>query len=154
MRVNQQRTYEWSLFKCIVKSFVGCDMALFLCRVLVVCVGDAVVPSHGTEDGWLSFVLPELDILSPTLNNIMTEIHLSIFSKTLLVQFSNKQSEEQKSKYYIPVCLKKVLCVTIVETTIKICLFIFSVCRYSFTILLSFFMIILPLSSHIKIMSK
>ncbi|XP_038561880.1 polyamine deacetylase HDAC10 [Micropterus salmoides] len=47
-------------------------------RVLVVCVGDAVVPSHGTEDG-----------------------------KTLLVQFSNKQSEEQKSKYYIPVCLKK-----------------------------------------------
>ncbi|XP_070763817.1 polyamine deacetylase HDAC10 [Enoplosus armatus] len=47
-------------------------------RVLVVCVGDAVIPSHGTEDG-----------------------------KTLLVQFSNKESEEQKCKYYIPVCLKK-----------------------------------------------
>ncbi|XP_054476207.1 polyamine deacetylase HDAC10 [Anoplopoma fimbria] len=47
-------------------------------RVLVVCVGDAVVPSQGTDDG-----------------------------KTLLVQFSNKESEEQKSKYHIPVCLKK-----------------------------------------------
>ncbi|XP_070687142.1 polyamine deacetylase HDAC10 [Pempheris klunzingeri] len=47
-------------------------------RVLVVCVGDAVVPSHSTEDG-----------------------------KTLLVQFSNKESEEQTCKYYIPVCLKK-----------------------------------------------
>ncbi|XP_029288791.1 polyamine deacetylase HDAC10 [Cottoperca gobio] len=47
-------------------------------RVLVVCVGDAAVSSHCAEDG-----------------------------KTLLVQFSNKQSEEQKCKYHIPVCLKK-----------------------------------------------
>nr|XP_020480994.1 histone deacetylase 10 [Monopterus albus] len=47
-------------------------------RVLVVCVGDGKVPSHGTDDG-----------------------------KTLVVQFSSKKSEEQKCKYYIPVCLKK-----------------------------------------------
>nr|XP_046249339.1 polyamine deacetylase HDAC10 [Scatophagus argus] len=47
-------------------------------RVLVVCVGDMVVPSPGTEDG-----------------------------KTLMVQFSNKEPDEQKSKYYISVCLKK-----------------------------------------------
>ncbi|KAM9352282.1 polyamine deacetylase HDAC10 [Symphorus nematophorus] len=47
-------------------------------RVLVVCVGDTVVPSTATEDG-----------------------------KTLVVQFSNKESEEQKRKYYIPVYLKK-----------------------------------------------
>lgn len=46
-------------------------------RVLVVCVGDVVVPTHHREDG-----------------------------KTLLVHFSNKE-EEQKSKYHIPVCLKK-----------------------------------------------
>ncbi|XP_056272493.1 polyamine deacetylase HDAC10 isoform X2 [Pseudoliparis swirei] len=47
-------------------------------RVLIVCVGDAVVPSQGTDDG-----------------------------KTLLVQFSNKESEEQKGKFHIHVCLKK-----------------------------------------------
>ncbi|XP_035520376.1 polyamine deacetylase HDAC10 [Morone saxatilis] len=47
-------------------------------RLLVVCVGDAAVPSDGTENG-----------------------------KTVLVQFSSKESEEQKCKYYIPVCLKK-----------------------------------------------
>ncbi|XP_076588220.1 polyamine deacetylase HDAC10 [Chaetodon auriga] len=47
-------------------------------RVLVVCVGDVVVPSADTEDG-----------------------------KTLVVQFSNKESDEQKCKYSIPVCLKK-----------------------------------------------
>lgn len=47
-------------------------------RVLVVCVGDAVVPIPSTEDG-----------------------------KTLLVKFGNEQSEEHKCKYYIPVCLKK-----------------------------------------------
>ncbi|XP_037621879.1 polyamine deacetylase HDAC10 isoform X1 [Sebastes umbrosus] len=47
-------------------------------RVLVMCVGDAVVPSQVTEDG-----------------------------KTLLVQFSNKESEEPTCKYHIPVCLKK-----------------------------------------------
>ncbi|XP_034391930.1 polyamine deacetylase HDAC10 [Cyclopterus lumpus] len=47
-------------------------------RVLIVCVGDAVVSSQGTDDG-----------------------------KTLLVQFSNKESEEQKGKFHIPVCLKK-----------------------------------------------
>ncbi|XP_049929729.1 polyamine deacetylase HDAC10 [Epinephelus moara] len=47
-------------------------------RVLIVCVGDAEVPRHGTEDG-----------------------------KTLLVQFSNKESEKQTCKYHIPVCLKK-----------------------------------------------
>ncbi|XP_068579965.1 polyamine deacetylase HDAC10 [Cebidichthys violaceus] len=47
-------------------------------RVLIVCVGDAVVPSQGTDDG-----------------------------KTLLVQFSNKESEEQKGKFHIPVCLKE-----------------------------------------------
>ncbi|XP_039663890.1 polyamine deacetylase HDAC10 isoform X1 [Perca fluviatilis] len=47
-------------------------------RVLVVCVGDAVVSSHGTEEG-----------------------------KTLVVQFSNREPEEQKCKYHIPVCLKK-----------------------------------------------
>ncbi|XP_033490307.2 polyamine deacetylase HDAC10 isoform X1 [Epinephelus lanceolatus] len=47
-------------------------------RVLIVCVGDAEVPRHGTEDG-----------------------------KTLLVQFSSKESEKQTCKYHIPVCLKK-----------------------------------------------
>ncbi|KAM7002092.1 polyamine deacetylase HDAC10 [Tautogolabrus adspersus] len=47
-------------------------------RVLVVCVGDEVVPSLDTDDG-----------------------------KTLLVQFSNKESDKQKSKYHINVCLKK-----------------------------------------------
>ncbi|XP_031139231.1 polyamine deacetylase HDAC10 isoform X1 [Sander lucioperca] len=47
-------------------------------RVLVVCVGDAGVSSHGTEDG-----------------------------KTLVVQFSNREPEEQKCKYHISVCLKK-----------------------------------------------
>ncbi|XP_040893339.1 polyamine deacetylase HDAC10 isoform X2 [Toxotes jaculatrix] len=47
-------------------------------RVLVVCVGDGKVPSHVTEDG-----------------------------KTFVVQFSNKESEEQECKYYIPVHLKK-----------------------------------------------
>ncbi|KAL7402809.1 hypothetical protein ABVT39_020225 [Epinephelus coioides] len=47
-------------------------------RVLIVCVGDAEVPRHGTEDG-----------------------------KTLLVQFSIKESEKQTCKYHIPVCLKK-----------------------------------------------
>ncbi|XP_039989908.1 polyamine deacetylase HDAC10 isoform X2 [Xiphias gladius] len=47
-------------------------------RVLVVCLGDGKVPSHVTEDG-----------------------------KTCVVQFSDKESEEQESKYYIPVCLKK-----------------------------------------------
>uniref|UniRef100_A0A8C4HXP9 Histone deacetylase 10 n=1 Tax=Dicentrarchus labrax TaxID=13489 RepID=A0A8C4HXP9_DICLA len=35
--------------------------------------------------------------------------NLSIFRKTVLVQFSSKESEEQKCKYYIPVCLKKVI---------------------------------------------
>nr|XP_019934185.1 PREDICTED: histone deacetylase 10 [Paralichthys olivaceus] len=47
-------------------------------RVLVVCVGDWNVPSQVTEDG-----------------------------KTLVLQFSNKESEESKSRYYIPVHLKK-----------------------------------------------
>ncbi|XP_051237558.1 polyamine deacetylase HDAC10 isoform X1 [Dicentrarchus labrax] len=47
-------------------------------RLLVVCVGDTAVPSDDTENG-----------------------------KTVLVQFSSKESEEQKCKYYIPVCLKK-----------------------------------------------
>ncbi|XP_041795005.1 polyamine deacetylase HDAC10 [Chelmon rostratus] len=47
-------------------------------RVLIVCVGDVVVPTPSTEDG-----------------------------KTLVVQLSNKVSEEQKCKYYIPVCLKE-----------------------------------------------
>ncbi|XP_034735891.1 polyamine deacetylase HDAC10 isoform X1 [Etheostoma cragini] len=53
--------------------------ATALCnRVLVVCVGDAVVSSRGTENG-----------------------------KTLVVQFSNREAEEQKCKYHIPVYLKK-----------------------------------------------
>ncbi|XP_071349733.1 polyamine deacetylase HDAC10 isoform X2 [Trachinotus anak] len=47
-------------------------------RVLVVCVGDGKVMSNITEDG-----------------------------KTLVVQFSNKDSDEQKCKHYVPVCLKK-----------------------------------------------
>ncbi|XP_070828274.1 polyamine deacetylase HDAC10 isoform X2 [Chaetodon trifascialis] len=47
-------------------------------RLLVVCVGDVGVPSPDTEDG-----------------------------KTLVVQFSSKESEKQKCKYSIPVCLKK-----------------------------------------------
>ncbi|CAK6950921.1 polyamine deacetylase HDAC10 [Scomber scombrus] len=47
-------------------------------RVLVVCVGDEMSPSQITEDG-----------------------------KTLVVHISGKQPEEQKCKYYIPVCLKK-----------------------------------------------
>ncbi|CAJ1056251.1 polyamine deacetylase HDAC10 [Xyrichtys novacula] len=51
-------------------------------RVLVVCVGETVVPSLVTDDG-----------------------------KTLLVQFTSKSKEEQTSKYNVTVCLKKVLCV-------------------------------------------
>ncbi|KAF7649312.1 hypothetical protein LDENG_00143500 [Lucifuga dentata] len=47
-------------------------------RVLIVCVGDGAMPSNITEDG-----------------------------KTLVVHISSKESEEQKCKYYIPVCLKK-----------------------------------------------
>ncbi|XP_026220379.1 polyamine deacetylase HDAC10 [Anabas testudineus] len=47
-------------------------------RVLVVCVGDGIVPHRGTDDG-----------------------------KTLVVHFSSKESEEQECKYLIPVCLKK-----------------------------------------------
>lgn len=35
-----------------------------------------------------------------------------VFRKTLVVQISSENKEEQKSKYYIPVCLKKVLCYT------------------------------------------
>uniref|UniRef100_UPI003AABB0C6 polyamine deacetylase HDAC10 isoform X1 n=1 Tax=Centroberyx gerrardi TaxID=166262 RepID=UPI003AABB0C6 len=47
-------------------------------RVLLVCVGDGAAPTHITEDG-----------------------------KTLLVQISSKEPEGQKSKYYVPVCLRK-----------------------------------------------
>lgn len=47
-------------------------------RVLVVCIGDAVIPTPVREDG-----------------------------KILVVQFSSKASEEQQCKYHIPVCLKK-----------------------------------------------
>ncbi|KAK2842539.1 hypothetical protein Q5P01_012739 [Channa striata] len=47
-------------------------------RVLVVCVGDGKVRSDCSEDG-----------------------------KTLVVQFSSKESDDQRSKYYIPVCLQK-----------------------------------------------
>ncbi|XP_026167643.1 polyamine deacetylase HDAC10 isoform X2 [Mastacembelus armatus] len=47
-------------------------------RVLVVCLGDGRVPSPGTDDG-----------------------------KTLVMQISNKKSDEQKCKYHIPVCLKQ-----------------------------------------------
>ncbi|XP_076027898.1 polyamine deacetylase HDAC10 [Genypterus blacodes] len=47
-------------------------------RVLIVCVGDAVLPSPITEDG-----------------------------KTLVVHIGSKEIKDQKSKYYIPVCLKK-----------------------------------------------
>lgn len=39
----------------------------------------------------------------------MTET-FPVFRKTLLVQLGNKKSDEQKCKYYVPVCLKKVLC--------------------------------------------
>lgn len=47
-------------------------------RVLVVCVGDGEVPLLDTING-----------------------------KTLVVHFSNKESEKHKGRYYIPVCLKK-----------------------------------------------
>lgn len=43
------------------------------------------------------------------LNNRMTKT-LYICRKTVVVQFSNKASDEQKGKYHIAVCLKKVLC--------------------------------------------
>lgn len=43
------------------------------------------------------------------LNNMMTKI-LHICRKTVVMQFSNKESDEQKGKYHIPVCLKKVPC--------------------------------------------
>lgn len=51
-------------------------------------------------------------------NNVKqhNDINLSICRKTLLVQFSNKASVEQQRKYHVPVCLKKVRCVTLVET--------------------------------------
>ncbi|XP_042352614.1 polyamine deacetylase HDAC10 isoform X2 [Plectropomus leopardus] len=53
--------------------------ATALCnRVLVVCVGDMEVPRHSTENG-----------------------------KTLLVQFSDKESEQQNCKYHVPVCVRK-----------------------------------------------
>ncbi|KAM4572812.1 polyamine deacetylase HDAC10 isoform 1-T1 [Odontesthes bonariensis] len=47
-------------------------------RVLVVCVGNGRVPIHISEDG-----------------------------KTLVVQISSEDAEEQTSKFYVPVCLKK-----------------------------------------------
>ncbi|XP_008274351.1 polyamine deacetylase HDAC10 [Stegastes partitus] len=47
-------------------------------RVLVVCVGNGKVPSHIAEEG-----------------------------KALVVQIGSESTEEQKCKYYIPVCLKK-----------------------------------------------
>lgn len=47
-------------------------------RALIVCVANEAVPIHLTDDG-----------------------------KTIMVHFSSKESEEQKGKYYIPVCLKK-----------------------------------------------
>ncbi|KAG7494227.1 histone deacetylase 10 [Solea senegalensis] len=47
-------------------------------RVLVICVGDGKVPIHVSEDG-----------------------------KVLMVQLSNKESQEPESRYFIPVCLKK-----------------------------------------------
>lgn len=47
-------------------------------RVLVVCVGDMMEVIPGTEDG-----------------------------KTVLLQFSSNESDEQKGKYEVPVCLKK-----------------------------------------------
>ncbi|XP_040017966.2 polyamine deacetylase HDAC10 isoform X2 [Gasterosteus aculeatus] len=52
--------------------------AAHLDRVLIVCVGDAAVPSQGTDDG-----------------------------TTLLVQFSSEESEGQKRRFHIPLCLKK-----------------------------------------------
>uniref|UniRef100_A0A671YXW8 Histone deacetylase 10 n=1 Tax=Sparus aurata TaxID=8175 RepID=A0A671YXW8_SPAAU len=59
---------------CVVQQ-----AAAALCkRILVVCVGDVVVPCPSKEDG-----------------------------TTLLVQFSNKALVEQQRKYYVPVCLKK-----------------------------------------------
>ncbi|XP_013872266.1 histone deacetylase 10 isoform X2 [Austrofundulus limnaeus] len=47
-------------------------------RVLIVCVGNGMIPGHITEDG-----------------------------RTLVFQISSDHLDEQKSKYYIPVCLKK-----------------------------------------------
>ncbi|XP_017293313.1 polyamine deacetylase HDAC10 [Kryptolebias marmoratus] len=47
-------------------------------RVLIVCVGNGKVPSHITRDG-----------------------------KTLVVQINSEETEDQNSKYYIPVFLKK-----------------------------------------------
>ncbi|KAM6936987.1 polyamine deacetylase HDAC10 [Xenentodon cancila] len=52
--------------------------AAFRKRLLVVCVGEGKVPSHITEDGNL-----------------------------LVVQISSENADEQTSKYYVPVCLKK-----------------------------------------------
>ncbi|KAM8892498.1 polyamine deacetylase HDAC10 isoform 2-T2 [Spinachia spinachia] len=62
--------------------------AAHLDRVLIVCVGDAAaVPSRCQRDD----------------------------GTTLLVQFSNEESEEQTHRFHIPLCLKKVLCITIVD---------------------------------------
>ncbi|XP_056244390.1 polyamine deacetylase HDAC10 [Seriola aureovittata] len=61
-----------------MKSVVQYAASALRNRVLVVCVGDGKVPSHITEDG-----------------------------ETVVVQFSDKESDEQMCKYYIPVCLKK-----------------------------------------------
>lgn len=41
--------------------------------------------------------------------SVMTNIVFPPHRRTLVVHFS-KASEEEKSKYYIPVCLKKVRC--------------------------------------------
>ncbi|XP_022611916.1 histone deacetylase 10 [Seriola dumerili] len=62
----------------VMKSVVQYAVSALRNRVLVVCVGDGKVPSHITEDG-----------------------------ETVVVQFSDKESDEKMCKYYIPVCLKK-----------------------------------------------
>ncbi|XP_008310470.1 polyamine deacetylase HDAC10 isoform X2 [Cynoglossus semilaevis] len=59
---------------CVVQHAAAAPMN----RVLVVYVGDGVVPFHTNEDG-----------------------------KTLVVQFTTQKSEEIQSKYLIPVCLQK-----------------------------------------------
>lgn len=127
---------HWRWFFLFIKScFIAkslIDWAFSFCRVLVVCCGgDTVDQGPTTEDGWISFVLFELHFVhfcaSGTLrtcpplsswtktfvcssvNNMVTET-FPIFRRTLLVQFSNKESGGQKCKYYVPVCLKKVLC--------------------------------------------
>lgn len=88
------------------------------------------------DKAWAPFVLMNQGACVQLCERL-SDRNLFIFRKTLVVQLSNKVSEEQKCKYYIPVCLKEVMSGTIVKIAIqKICQLFFCACiqYYSFIV--------------------